>query len=104
MAVAQRLHRGFDDVLGGAEVRLADAEADDVAALRRQRLSAGEHRKRIFLTDAVERRDRLQHGPAPSIFGGSSTDRQAKIKPDPPVQASRSGVASGRLAVPVNCM
>ena len=32
MAVAQRLDRGLDDVLGRAEIGLADAEVDDVAA------------------------------------------------------------------------
>ena len=36
MAVAQRLHRRLDDVVGRAEVGLADAEIDDVAALARQ--------------------------------------------------------------------
>ncbi len=33
MAVAQRLHRRLDDEVGRAEIGLADAEIDDVAAL-----------------------------------------------------------------------
>jgi hypothetical protein len=32
MAVAHRLDGGLDDVVGCAEVRLTDAEIDDVAA------------------------------------------------------------------------
>ena len=35
VAVAQRLDRGLDDEVGRAEIGLADAEIDDVAALRR---------------------------------------------------------------------
>src|SRR5262249_38307999 len=61
MAVAQRLDRRLDDELRRAEVRLADAEIDDVAALRRQRIGAGQHGERVFLADAVECRDGLQH-------------------------------------------
>ena len=47
MAVAQRLDGGLDDVLGRAEVGLADAEIDDVAALaRRARSRAPAPRRR----------------------------------------------------------
>src|ERR1041385_7547378 len=42
MTVAQRLDGGFDDEVRRAEIRLADAEADDVTALRRQRIGAGQ--------------------------------------------------------------
>jgi hypothetical protein len=42
MAVAQRLHRRLDDVLGRLEVRLADAEIDDVFAFGRQRRGSGQ--------------------------------------------------------------
>ena len=62
MAVAQRLDRGLDDEVGGAEIGLADTEIDDVAALRRQRIGAREHGKGVFLTDTVERGNGLQHG------------------------------------------
>ena len=65
MAVAQRLDRGLDDEVRRAEIGLADAEADDVAALRGERVGAGEHREGIFLADAVEGRDRFQHGVTP---------------------------------------
>ena len=57
MAVAQRLDRGLDDVIGRAEIGLADAEIDDVAALRGQRIGARQHGEGVFLADAVERRD-----------------------------------------------
>ena len=62
VTVAQRLDRSLDDEVGGAEVGLADAEIDDVAALRRQRIGAREHGKGVFLADAVERGNGLQHG------------------------------------------
>ena len=62
MAVAQRLDRRLDDVLGRAEVGLADAEIDDVAALRGERIGARQHGEGVFLADAVEGRDGLQHG------------------------------------------
>ncbi len=81
MTVAQRLHRRLDNEVRGAEIRLADAEIDDVAALRDQGIGAGEHRKSIFLADAVESRDRFQHGVgSPGEFAGSSPDRERKIK------------------------
>ncbi len=62
MAVAQRLDRGFDDEIGRAEIGLADAEIDDVAALRRERIGAGQHGKGILLPDAVESGNGFQHG------------------------------------------
>ena len=49
-------------MIGRAEIRLADAEIDDVAALRGQRIGARQHREGIFLADAVEGRDGSQHG------------------------------------------
>ena len=65
MAVAQRLDRGLDDVVGRAEIRLADAEIDDVAALRGQRVGARQHGEGVFLADPVEGRDGLKHGVSP---------------------------------------
>ncbi len=62
MAVAQRLDRSLDDEIGRAEIRLADAEIDDVAALRGQRIGARQHRKGILLADTVEGRDGAKHG------------------------------------------
>jgi aspartate/methionine/tyrosine aminotransferase len=41
MAVAQRLDRRFHDMIGGAEVRLADPQIDDVAALGRDIINLG---------------------------------------------------------------
>ena len=71
MAVAQRLDRGLDDVLGRAEIRLADAEIDDVAALRGQRVGARQHREGVLLADAVEGRDGLQHDVSSFVLVGS---------------------------------
>ena len=62
MAVAQRLDRRLDDEIGRAEIRLADAEIDDVAALRGKRIGARQHGEGVLLADAVESRDGLQHG------------------------------------------
>ena len=62
MAVTQRLDRGLDNELGRAEIGLADAEIDDVLALRGERIGAGQHSEGVFLADAVERRDGFQHG------------------------------------------
>jgi len=67
MAVLQRLDRGLDDVLGGGEIRLADAEIDDVASLGRKLGRARKHGEGVFLADAVEGRHGL-HG----VFPGCS--------------------------------
>src|SRR5262249_55676150 len=56
------LDRGLDDEVGRAEIGLADAEIDDVAALRRQRIGTRQHRKGVFLPDAVEGGNGFQHG------------------------------------------
>ncbi len=40
MALGERAASGLDDVLRGGEIRLADAEIDDVAALALQRRGA----------------------------------------------------------------
>jgi hypothetical protein len=56
--------------------------------LRDQGVGAGEHREGIFLADAVEGRDRFQHGVTPRQwlrdldFARSSPDRGRKIKLD----------------------
>ena len=62
MAVAQRLDRRLDDKIGRAEIRLADAEIDDVLALRGKRGGARQHGKGVFLADTVEGGNGLQHG------------------------------------------
>src|SRR3546814_11872257 len=41
MSIAQRLAGGLDDMLGRLDVRLADAEVDDVPPLARQRRGSG---------------------------------------------------------------
>jgi hypothetical protein len=54
--VAQRLHGGLDDVLGRAEIGLADAEIDDVAALGGELGRPGEDGEGILLADRSSRR------------------------------------------------
>ena len=61
MAVAQRLHRRLDNEIRRAEIGLADAEIDDVAALRRKLRGAGENGEGVLLADAIEGGDGLQH-------------------------------------------
>src|SRR5262249_47748668 len=61
MAVAQRLDRGLDDEVGRAEIGLADAEIDDVTALRGERIGARQHGKGVLLADAIESGNGLQH-------------------------------------------
>ena len=83
MAVAQRLDRGLDDEIRRAEIRLADAEADDVAALRGKRVGARQHGEGVFLADAIESGDCFQHGVSPGLLFSrrSSTQPAAKCKP-----------------------
>ena len=92
MAVAQRLDRGLDDELRRAEIGLADAEVDDVPALRRERIGAGQHGEGVFLTDAVERRDGLQHWGSLvrffALFG--SISNPFSVGPEPSVNRRQS--------------
>ena len=62
MAVAQRLDRRLDNEIRRAEIGLADAEIDDVAALRGKLHRAREHGEGVFLADAIEGRNGFQHG------------------------------------------
>ena len=61
MTVAQRFYRRLDDEIGRPEVGLADAEIDDVTALRDQRIGAGKHREGVFLANTIEGRDCTKH-------------------------------------------
>ena len=54
LAVAQRLDRRFDDVRGRFEIRLADAEIDDVAPFALQFGRLREHRESVLLAHARE--------------------------------------------------
>src|SRR5271155_2371936 len=62
MSVAQRLDGRLDNEIRRAEIRLADAEIDDVAALSGELRSARKHGKCVLFTDAIETSNRLQHG------------------------------------------
>jgi antitoxin HicB len=94
MAVAQRFHGGFDDMLGRAEIRLADAEIDDIAALGCQFGGARQNRKGVLLADAIEGRDGAKHGSSPVMAGRREAGRR------PTHHASASDAAdSGRHRV-----
>ena len=62
MAVAQRLDRRLDDEIRRAEIGLADAEIDDVAALCRKLRGARQHGEGVLLAETIEGGDGLQHG------------------------------------------
>ena len=70
MAVTQRLHRRLDDEIRRAEIGLADAEIDDVAALRGKLRGAREHRKGVLFADAIEGGDGFQHDIPPAFNNG----------------------------------
>ena len=75
LAVAQRLDRGLDDMGGGFEIGLADAEVDDVAPLALQLRRLGEHREGVLFADARKAGTTCMHS-APSLdralFGAGS--------------------------------
>ena len=75
MAVAQRLDGRLDDELGSAEIGLADAEVDDVAALRGKLGGARQHGEGVLLADAIERRDGPKHPSLPGIPRCPTTGR-----------------------------
>ena len=97
VAVAQRLHPRLDDVRRGLEVRLADAEVDDVAPCPRERFGPGqdlerglgaEHRHPVGL---LHRRSPLKsasgaesasdlHGGPPLRYGRSRCRRSPVIR------------------------
>ena len=69
MTVAQRLHRRLDDVVGGTKVRLPDAQVDDRASLRLQRLRPRQHLERRLRPQPPHPRRQLHHRLAPeSLF------------------------------------
>jgi hypothetical protein len=59
MAVTQRLDRSFDNMGWRGEIRLADSEIDDVAALRSKFHCPRQYGKCVFLTYAIKSGDRL---------------------------------------------
>ena len=62
MTVAQRLDRGLDDKIRRTKIGLADAEIDDVAALRRKLRRARKYGESVFLAEPVEGGNGSQHG------------------------------------------
>ena len=61
VAVAQRLDRRLDHVVGRLEIRLADAQVDDVAALGLELLGAGQHLEGALGAEPRDRSRGLQH-------------------------------------------
>ena len=61
VAVAQRLDRRLDDMLGRPEIGLADAEVDDVLALPLQLGRAGQHLEGRLGAEALQVRIEPQH-------------------------------------------
>jgi len=64
----RRLDCRLDDEIRRTEIRLPDAEIDDVAALRGDLHGARQHREGILLANTVEGGDSLQHGSPPDDF------------------------------------
>jgi len=69
VAVAQRLDGRFNDKIGGAKIRLADAQVDDVAPLRGKLHGARQNGEGVFLADTVKCGDGLEHGSSPKQGG-----------------------------------
>src|ERR1700682_3483565 len=70
MTIAQRLDGRLDDEILRVEIGLADAEIDDVAALRHELHGPRQHGECILLADPIEGCDGLQHSvppPHPSL-------------------------------------
>ena len=65
VAVAQRLHRRLDDMVGRAEIGLADAEVDDVLALGGKLGRPRQHGEGVLLADPVEAGDGVKQGVSP---------------------------------------
>ena len=61
MSVGERLATGLDDMLGGREIRLADAEIDDRATLGGERIGAGQHLERGLGPKNTHASGHLQH-------------------------------------------
>src|SRR5690606_6544137 len=64
--ILQRLDRRLDDMAWRLEVRLADAEIDNVLACRGKRGGAGKHGEGVLFAQSVEGGDRLEHFSYPS--------------------------------------
>ena len=59
MSVAERLHRGVDNMGRRREIRLSDPEIDDIAAFAGEFVGARQNGKRVLLADAAETVDGL---------------------------------------------
>ena len=84
LAVPKRLDGGLDDVRRRFEIRLADAEIDDVTPLSLQLGRPRQHGERVLLADALERGIDCDHGRgAPSAkrpFWQSRAERASETR------------------------
>jgi hypothetical protein len=65
MTVTQRLYGRLDNVVGRAEVRLADTEIDDVSTLMGERCRSRQDGKGVFLAKSVEGGNGVEHSADP---------------------------------------
>src|SRR6185295_12051763 len=65
VTIAEGLDGGLDDVLGRLEIRLADAEIDDILALALQFGRARQNLECRFRSQPLQIRHELQHGASP---------------------------------------
>ena len=61
LAVAQRLDRRLDDMRRGFEIRLADAEIDDIASLPREFGRARQHGEGVLVAETREGGNDVEH-------------------------------------------
>src|SRR6266446_9319044 len=84
MAVGERLAAGFDDVFRGREIRLADPEVDDGAAVRGEGIGARQHLERRLGPEHPHASGHLQHRLPPENFRWPKLARSARGgDPDP---------------------
>ena len=102
VAVSERLDRRLDDMIGGAEIRLADAEIDDVAALRRKVGGAGEHGEGVLLADPVEAGNRGLSGFPCKGRGGVKISQECGNGVEPSNCRRRHDATVFYIALPVN--
>ena len=102
MAVAQRLDRRLDDEIRRAEIGLADAEIDDVAAGRGKLRGAGEHRKRVLLADAIEGGNGLQHAGSSAQLPSKGKLRAVMLHCNKSSEDGRRGVDTTGFAPALN--
>ncbi len=99
VACAQGLHGRLDDMVGGEEIRLSDAQVDDGATFGLQRFGPGQHLERGFGAQSAHGGSGFQHVGSPD--GGlrwlDSPDNRPKESDAPRAPATRHGRRQGVL-------